>query len=366
MTRGSWTRMARERATATASQDAKPNTPADVLVVFGITGDLARVMTFRSLYRLERRGVLDCPIVGVAVNDWTVDQLRSARASPSSRRASRSTTCSSASPTGCPTSAATSPTRPPTNAWRGHRRAPQLPVFYLEIPPFLFGTVIKGLAEAGLTKTGSRRRREAVRPRPAPQRARWPTSSTTTSTSPSSTGSTTTSGSWASRRYCSSASPTPCSSRSGTGTTSSACRSRWRRVSASRIAATSTTPSVLCAMSSPTTSCRWWRPPRWRRPSGGEPTTLKDAQADALPRRRDRQPCAVRPRSVRRLPRDRWGGTGLDDRDLRRPAARHRELALVGRPLLHPHGQAPAGHADRAAAGVQAARPASASRCART
>ena len=26
--------------------------PADVLVVFGITGDLARVMTFRSLYRL--------------------------------------------------------------------------------------------------------------------------------------------------------------------------------------------------------------------------------------------------------------------------------------------------------------------------
>ena len=27
--------------------------PADVLVVFGITGDLAKVMTFRSLYRLE-------------------------------------------------------------------------------------------------------------------------------------------------------------------------------------------------------------------------------------------------------------------------------------------------------------------------
>ena len=26
------------------------------------------------------------------------------------------------------------------------------PVFYLEIPPFLFGTVIKGLTEAGLTK----------------------------------------------------------------------------------------------------------------------------------------------------------------------------------------------------------------------
>jgi glucose-6-phosphate 1-dehydrogenase len=49
--------------------------PADVFVIFGITGDLAKVMTFRSLYRLERRGLLQCPIVGVAVNDWTVDQL---------------------------------------------------------------------------------------------------------------------------------------------------------------------------------------------------------------------------------------------------------------------------------------------------
>jgi glucose-6-phosphate 1-dehydrogenase len=52
------------------------NRPADVLVVFGITGDLAKVMTFRSLYRLERRGLLDCPIVGVAVDDWSVDDLK--------------------------------------------------------------------------------------------------------------------------------------------------------------------------------------------------------------------------------------------------------------------------------------------------
>jgi glucose-6-phosphate 1-dehydrogenase len=36
--------------------------PADVFVIFGITGDLAKVMTFRSLYRLERRGLLTCPI----------------------------------------------------------------------------------------------------------------------------------------------------------------------------------------------------------------------------------------------------------------------------------------------------------------
>ena len=64
-------------ATATAAPDAAAaqTEPADVFVVFGITGDLAKVMTFRSLYRLEARGLLDCPIVGVAVDDWTVDQL---------------------------------------------------------------------------------------------------------------------------------------------------------------------------------------------------------------------------------------------------------------------------------------------------
>ena len=53
-----------------------PGSQADVLVAFGITGDLAKVMTFRSLYRLERRGLLDCPIVGVAVDDWTTPALR--------------------------------------------------------------------------------------------------------------------------------------------------------------------------------------------------------------------------------------------------------------------------------------------------
>ena len=62
-----------ERGTTT---DGGESRPADMLVVFGITGDLAKVMTFRSLYRLEKRGLLDCPIVGVAVDDWTVDQLK--------------------------------------------------------------------------------------------------------------------------------------------------------------------------------------------------------------------------------------------------------------------------------------------------
>ena len=53
-----------------------PESTADVIVAFGITGDLAKEMTFRSLYRLERRGLLHCRIVGVAVDDWTIARLR--------------------------------------------------------------------------------------------------------------------------------------------------------------------------------------------------------------------------------------------------------------------------------------------------
>ena len=66
--------------TIAASPAARPDVDARsgpaVFVAFGITGDLAKVKTFMSLYRLERRGVLDCPILGVPVDDSTVDQLR--------------------------------------------------------------------------------------------------------------------------------------------------------------------------------------------------------------------------------------------------------------------------------------------------
>jgi glucose-6-phosphate 1-dehydrogenase len=48
---------------------------SNLLVIFGITGDLARKMTFRALYRLECRNLLDCPILGVASDDMTLEKL---------------------------------------------------------------------------------------------------------------------------------------------------------------------------------------------------------------------------------------------------------------------------------------------------
>ena len=54
----------------------------DALVIFGATGDLAKLETFPALVGLVERGVLDVPVVGVAKSGWGLDQFRDyARAS---------------------------------------------------------------------------------------------------------------------------------------------------------------------------------------------------------------------------------------------------------------------------------------------
>ena len=45
--------------------------PADALVLFGATGDLAKRKLFPALYDLERHGNLKIPVIGVARSDWT-------------------------------------------------------------------------------------------------------------------------------------------------------------------------------------------------------------------------------------------------------------------------------------------------------
>jgi glucose-6-phosphate 1-dehydrogenase len=130
---------------------------ADVLVVFGITGDLARKMTFRSLYRLEQRGLLDVPVIGVAVDDMTDEQVRN-RARESIEKTGEKIdeevferfakgltyVCGDFGEDQTYTSVA--------KALGEHRN----PVFYLEIPPSLFATVVGGLAKADLISSGQR------------------------------------------------------------------------------------------------------------------------------------------------------------------------------------------------------------------
>ncbi len=130
----------------------KADASCDVFVIFGITGDLARVMTFHSLYRLEQRALLDCRIVGVAVDDWSADDLRE------HARAAIQGTGEKVDPKVFDRLIKRFSYVQGDFADDGtyERLAKELkdaksPVFYLEIPPSLFGMVVKGLAGAKLT-----------------------------------------------------------------------------------------------------------------------------------------------------------------------------------------------------------------------
>ena len=126
---------------------------ADALVIFGITGDLARKMTFRSLYRLEQRDQLGLPIIGVAVDDFDDEALR--------QRARESITGSGETLDEKVFGRLAKRLRYGRGDFGSKdtyaRVADALgdasnPVFYLEIPPSLFATVVAGLAGAGLVK----------------------------------------------------------------------------------------------------------------------------------------------------------------------------------------------------------------------
>ncbi|HET9072940.1 MAG TPA: glucose-6-phosphate dehydrogenase, partial [Solirubrobacteraceae bacterium] len=129
---------------------------SDALVIFGITGDLAHKMTFRSLYRLEQRGLLTVPVVGAAVEDWSLEKLRD--------RARESITSAGEELDDAVFARLCGRLRyvPGADQPDFYDRLAQalqefrLPTFYLEIPPSLFGGVIAGLHGKGLLAHGER------------------------------------------------------------------------------------------------------------------------------------------------------------------------------------------------------------------
>ncbi|MFM9372826.1 glucose-6-phosphate dehydrogenase [Streptomyces sp. Da 82-17] len=126
---------------------------SDALVLFGITGDLAKKMLLPALYRLTENGRLTVPVVGVAAGPWDDERLRAhARAAVVSavpdfdekvfaRLAARLSIVPGDF------------TDPDTFA---RLRAAVEPygfvTHYLAVPPGLFTTVAQALADAGLNR----------------------------------------------------------------------------------------------------------------------------------------------------------------------------------------------------------------------
>jgi glucose-6-phosphate 1-dehydrogenase len=157
---------------ATETDKSSEGGPADALIVFGITGDLAKKMTLRSLYRLERRRLLGVPVIGVAADDWSIQKLREhareaifATGEPIdedvfARFANRLSYVAGdfSDPdtfkrVGKATGGANAQG---AKGQRANAQGANAPAYYLEIPPSLFGMVVSGLDSAGLLPPAAR------------------------------------------------------------------------------------------------------------------------------------------------------------------------------------------------------------------
>src|SRR5579859_1571385 len=127
--------------------------PVDALVIFGATGDLAKLETFPALVGLVERGVLDVPVVGVAKSGWGLDQFRDyAIASLKQNNIDPDSPAAAEllqllryvdGDLGDPAT---------YQAMSDQVGEAQKMLFYLEVPPPLFGRIAQGISEAGRAK----------------------------------------------------------------------------------------------------------------------------------------------------------------------------------------------------------------------
>jgi glucose-6-phosphate 1-dehydrogenase len=124
---------------------------SDLLVIFGITGDLARKMTFQALYRLERRELLQCPVLGVASDDIAKEELvnRARKAiADAGEKIDDKVFDRFAHRLSYLRGDVTDPALYAALAERiGSKRDC---LFYLEMPPSLFAPIVENLGKAGL------------------------------------------------------------------------------------------------------------------------------------------------------------------------------------------------------------------------
>ena len=126
---------------------------ADVLVLFGATGDLAKKKLFPALYDLEELNQLDMPVIGVASSKWTQEVFRNNVESAIRARKPEAD------------EEVLAKIRDEVQLIVGDYNDPQtfkelataiegykLPVIYLAIAPEFFATITESLAAVGITK----------------------------------------------------------------------------------------------------------------------------------------------------------------------------------------------------------------------
>ena len=123
---------------------------ADALVIFGATGDLAKLETFPALVGLVDRGVLDVPVIGVAKSGWDLDQFRDYAVNSLKLNKMDPTTPAATKMLGLLRYVDGDLDDPATYKAMSDAIGPGSSVlFYMEVPPPLFGRIAQGISEAG-------------------------------------------------------------------------------------------------------------------------------------------------------------------------------------------------------------------------
>ena len=122
----------------------------DALVIFGATGDLAKLETFPALVGLVDRGVLDVPVVGVAKSGWGLDQFREYAATSLRNNGLDPDTGPGRKMLGLLRYVDGDLDDDATyEAMAREMGDGKRALFYLEVPPFLFGRIAQGISTAG-------------------------------------------------------------------------------------------------------------------------------------------------------------------------------------------------------------------------
>jgi glucose-6-phosphate 1-dehydrogenase len=122
----------------------------DALVVFGATGDLAKLETFPALVSLVERGVLDVPVIGVAKSGWGLSNFREYASSALKLNGIDPAAAASRKMLGLLDYVDGDLADATTYQVIGDKLGPRRrPLFYLEVPPLLFGTVAENIGRSG-------------------------------------------------------------------------------------------------------------------------------------------------------------------------------------------------------------------------
>jgi glucose-6-phosphate 1-dehydrogenase len=133
-----------------------PTQQVDALVIFGATGDLAKLETFPALVGLVERGVLDVPVIGVSKTGWGLDQFRDYAAASLQLNNMDPDSPAATKMLGLLQYVDGDLSAPATYAAMSQALGDgRHPLYYLEVPPSLFARIAEGIAAASRAAGGS-------------------------------------------------------------------------------------------------------------------------------------------------------------------------------------------------------------------